>query len=183
MGDLVGDLVEELRPVLRSPWAVFGHSMGAAIAHALARATTADGLGPTHLFVSGRRAPGSPPPHPPLFALPKERLIAEVERLYGALPAVLHAHPGLLDTFLPTMRADLELLDTWAPPTDRALACPVTAYGGRDDHAVPPTVLDGWSETTSGTFRKVVLPGGHFGYVRDAHEARDDVAAVLRGPA
>jgi medium-chain acyl-[acyl-carrier-protein] hydrolase len=107
--------------------------------------------------------------------------VGEVERLYGPLPEVLRRHPGLLDTFLPTMRADFELLDTWTAPIDRALSCPITAYGGADDHAVPASALDAWADATRGPFRKVVLPGGHFTYVRDAHDARDDVAAVLRG--
>lgn len=183
MRPLVRDLFTAMAPHLDRPFAIFGHSMGAAIAYELARAATLAGHTPDHLFVSARRAPGEPPTHPPLFALPKDRLVAETERLYGPMPAVVRRHPALLDTFLPTMRADFQLLDTWVTPGDAVLTCPVTAYAGADDQAVPPEALKGWSSVTRGPFRHVVLPGGHFGYVRDTHDARDDVATVLRASA
>ncbi|MCB9682802.1 MAG: thioesterase [Alphaproteobacteria bacterium] len=181
MAPLVRDLFGAMAPALDRPWAVFGHSMGAAIAYELARAGAAAGQPPAHLFVSARRAPGLPPPHPPMFALPEDRLVAETERLYGPLPDVLKRHPGILRTFLPTMRADYQLLDTWVAPTDQVLSCPVTVYGGEDDGAVPPSSLAPWEAVTRGPTRVVVMPGGHFTYVRDAHDARDDVAAVLAG--
>lgn len=163
------------------PWAVFGHSMGAGIAYELARAGAAAGTPPFHLFVSARRAPGTAGVHPPLFALPTDRLLAETERLYGPMPAAAKAHPSLLASTLKTMRADFELLDTWVAPEDAVLGCPVTAYGGTDDTAHPPASLDGWSNVTTGPFRKVVLDGDHFSYVRGGHGARDDVVATLRG--
>lgn len=179
MTALVRDLWPALRDRLGGPWALFGHSMGAAIAWELACAAAVDGCSPAHLFVSARRAPTLPPPHPPLFALPDDRMVAEVERLYGALPAILHRHPALLRTFLPTLRADLRLLDTWQP-TDAVLACPITAYAGLDDHAVAPETVAPWAERTRGPFEAVALPGGHF-LVRDRDDVRDHVAATLRG--
>ncbi|MCB9666089.1 MAG: thioesterase [Alphaproteobacteria bacterium] len=180
MGPLVRDLSAELLPRLGEvPWAVFGHSMGAAIAYELARAGAQAGTPPALLFVSARRAPGTAAHHPPLFALPTDQLVAETERLYGALPAVLRAQPGLLRTFLPTMRADFQLLDTWQAPTDRTLACPVVAYGGATDPAHPPDSMAPWAEVTTGPFVHRTFPGGHFTAVRDGVAVRDDVAAVL----
>lgn len=179
MDALVDDLFADMRPLLDRPWSVFGHSMGAGIAYEVARAATAEGKPPKHLFVSARRAPGEPPTHPPLFALPDDAMVAETERLYGPMPAAVRRYPALLKAMLPTMRADFKLLDTWKAPTDQALTCPVTAYGGADDPAHAPPALDAWAKVTSGPFRKQIFPGGHFRYVRDDHDARDDVKTTL----
>jgi medium-chain acyl-[acyl-carrier-protein] hydrolase len=178
MSPLVASLLEATAEHRQHPWAVFGHSMGGGIAWELAVAATREGLPPQHLFLSARRAPDSPPPHPPLFALPEPQMIAEVERLYGPFPDVLKQHPGLLSTFLPTMRADLKLLDTWVPTLEVLSGVPITVYGGQHDLAVSSDSLDGWAARTTGPFRKVIVPGAHF-MVRDAHDVRDDVMTVL----
>lgn len=178
MGALIDDLAPAVVPLLDRPFAIFGHSMGAAIAFELARRLRDLGHVPAHLFLSARRAPGEPPLHPPLFALPDARLIAETERLYGPFPDVLKQHPELLAMFLPTLRADYQLLDTWRPADAPPLSCPLTVLGGKDDHAVPPEVLEGWRAQTTGAFRLRILPGGHF-FARDADDARDVVASTL----
>jgi medium-chain acyl-[acyl-carrier-protein] hydrolase len=60
-----------LRPYLDLPFAMFGHSMGALVAFELARRfRDDDGSAPTHLFVSGRRAPHLPSRHPAITHLP-----------------------------------------------------------------------------------------------------------------
>lgn len=178
MKALVDDLVRDLSALLAEPWAVFGHSMGGAIAHALAVAATQAGVEPARLIVSARRAPGVAPSHPPLFALPRDHLIAEMQRRYGPLPEVLSRHPGLLDSFLPTMRADFRLLETWQAPEGRLLRCPLLTLAGSDDTAVPPASLLPWADATSGDCEHEVLPGGHF-FARDATQARDRVMRAL----
>lgn len=179
MEPLVRDLTDAMRPLLDRPWAIFGHSLGGAIAYEVALRLHAEGRGPEHLIVSARRSPDLPLPHAPLFALPDDRMVAECERYYGPLPAMLREHPSLLATFLPTMRADFQLLDTWRPTQGIQLACPITTIGGADDHAIPPETLTGWARCTRGPYQRHVLPGGHF-YVRDNDQARDLVTRVLR---
>lgn len=180
MATLVDDLFDTLRPRLDRPWVVFGHSMGGEIGHTLARRATTAGLPPAHLVVSARRGPASPRPHPPLFALPDALMVAECERHYGNLPDVLRRHPDVLATFLPTMRADFKLLDTWQRPTDRGLTCPITAIAGDADPTVPVAELHRWAEVTTGVFTPVLLSGDHFSYVRERHDARDLVVGIVR---
>ena len=58
---LVDALVPALRPHLDRPFAFFGHSMGALVAFELARALRSRGdEQPSHLMLSGRRAPHLP---------------------------------------------------------------------------------------------------------------------------
>ena len=177
---LVDDLHQTLGPWLdTAPWAIFGHSMGAAIAHAWALTAAEALMPPAHLFLSARRAPAEPRPHPPLFALSDEALLDQVQALYGPLPAVLRDRPHLVKLFLPTLRADIQLLDTWSPPTERRLDLPVTALACADDPAVAPEQVARWAEVTSGPFAQVTVPGDHFHEIREGHALRDAVMARL----
>lgn len=181
MAPLVTDLFDTLAPLLDRPWVAFGHSMGAAIVYELARVSTAAGCGPAHLVVSARRAPGSSLPHPPLFALPDNLMVTETERHYGPMPAALRENPSVLAPFLPTMRADYQLLDTWRAPTDCVLSCPLTAISGDADATVGLAALEGWGTLTTGAFRTQLVSGDHFAALRARHEIRDVVARVLDG--
>lgn len=174
MDTLVEDLWTALSPLMSRPWSVFGHSMGAAVAHALCQRAVREGHAPELLILSARRAPNEPPAHPPLFELPDEELITAVESLYGPFPEVLRRHPALLRSFLPTLRADLEVLDTYTPSITPRLDCPIVALLGEDDHVIPPKTMEGWREVTESSFELITLPGGHF-MVRDRQEAREQV--------
>lgn len=183
MAALIADLAPAVAErVGTTPWIAFGHSLGGAIAYELALALRRMGRPPAALIVSARRAPGVPLPHPPLFALPDDRLVTAVEAHYGPFPAVLRSHPGLLATFLPTLRADLQLLDTWTPTVAPPLDCPVTVLRGDADATTAPDQVAGWADVTTGPFAEHVLPGGHF-FVRDADDARDLVLGRLLPPA
>lgn len=181
MAPLVADLLDTLRPLLDRPWSVFGHSMGASIGYALARAASAEGLPPAHLIVSARRAPGVPSPHPPFFALPDALLVSETERHYGPMPALVRDNPGVLATFLPTMRADYQLLDTWRAPPDCVLDCALTAIVGADDPTVRPDQVEGWERVTRGPFALRVVDGGHFDAIRGRHDVREVVRGIVGG--
>ena len=63
LSPLVQTLTEALLPHLTTPFAFFGHSMGALIGFELARQLRRQqGPSPVHLFVSGREAPQLPSP-------------------------------------------------------------------------------------------------------------------------
>jgi surfactin synthase thioesterase subunit len=178
MVPLVRDLFTACRSMLDTPWAIFGHSMGAGIAWEIAMAGAEAGVPPRHLFVSARRAPGTPMVHPPLFALPKDQLIQEVERLYGPLPRAMKTHPSLMKNALPTMRADFRLLDTWTPTMGVLDEVPITAFGGDQDSAVPLPSLQPWADRTTGSLQTMVMSGGHF-FVRESSATRERVADLL----
>ncbi len=180
MRALLEQVVPAWLPLLDVPFVLFGHSMGGSIAYELALAAQRLGHAPAHLVVSARRAPGTPPTHPPLFALPQDQLVVQTEHLYGPMPAVLREQPALLAAFLPTLRADMQLLDTWIPPAPGELTIPVTAIGGADDRAVPVDRLAGWADVTTGPFHQRVVPGNHFSFLREASTARDVVVEIVR---
>jgi surfactin synthase thioesterase subunit len=151
----VDDAVDGLAPVIESnsdlPCVYFGHSMGALIAFSLARR-----LPPWHLFVSAHRAPHLPVTEP-LHDLPDEEFAA---RLTALNPVLLD--PDLREVYLPILRADLTLCETYDYHPAPALPCPITAFGGRDDDLVGAAELHGWGYHTLNIFEVRLFPGEHF---------------------
>jgi medium-chain acyl-[acyl-carrier-protein] hydrolase len=159
---LVDELVEVLPPHLDRPFALFGHSMGALIGFELARALRDRGRRePTCLFVSAAGAPHTANPHPLLHAMPDDELHRHLRRLNGTPPAVLE-HQELMKIFLPLLRADLEVCETYAYRPATPLAAPIFAFGGARDRLVSRERLEAWREETRSGFSHWTLPGDHF---------------------
>lgn len=159
-----------LRPHLDLPFAMFGHSMGALVAFELARRFRDDrGSAPTHLFVSGRRAPHLPSRHPAITHLPDEEFVREIRRRYNGIPDEVMQHADLLALLLPGLRADLAVIEAYVHRPGRPLDCPIVAFGGVKDPEATETELVGWRQQTTGALSVRMFPGGHF-FVQSAHE-------------
>jgi medium-chain acyl-[acyl-carrier-protein] hydrolase len=169
MAPLVNDLVAVVTPRLQAPYAFFGHSLGALVAFELARALWRRGRGPAYLFVSASRAPHTPPDVPrqyPGLAQMGDGELARVMVGNGGFSPELGREPGMLGLIMPALRADLGIAASYQAVVGKPLPCPITAFGGLDDHGVRSEKLDGWRAVTSGTFTRRLLPGDHF-YLKD----------------
>ena len=182
--DVRDALAEALRPWMDKPFALFGHSLGALVAFELAGRLSDDRSRPcAHLFVSGCRAPHLPLDEAPLHHLPAEELVRELRRSRGTPDQVFDA-PELLAHFLPTLRADLYLYETYAARAHRqddALPVPISAYGGLEDDRVAAPALQAWRHHTSAAFRHVMFSGGHFFLKEHRAAVLSQLSAELRG--
>lgn len=164
-------LSEALRPLLRPPYAFFGHSMGALVAFELARQVRRDSLPrPAMLIVSGARAPQIPDPDPPIHLLPANELLDGLRRLEG-IPHELLDHPDLVALLVPTLRADLAMCETYVYRDEPPLDCPLLAYGGRRDDKAPMAHLTPWKLQTAGDFQLRIFPGNHFFFLNESCQA------------
>jgi medium-chain acyl-[acyl-carrier-protein] hydrolase len=163
MSDLIPSLAVALQPYLVMPYALFGHSMGAFISFELARYLrhTAHHLEPAYLFVSGCRAPQLPDPDPPSYHLPQAEFIDELRRLEGTPETVLQ-NEELLHLLLPLLRADFSLCETYCYTDDEPLSCPISAFGGLQDHEAPRHMLAAWAKQTTDAFKLRFFAGNHF---------------------
>ncbi|SNY24407.1 thioesterase II family protein [Paractinoplanes atraurantiacus] len=173
--DLLGPLVDGLGGHLDRPYAILGHSMGAVLAYEVARRLTGAGAAPLCLFVSGRRAPRTPTRRPALHRLPEDEFLRAVGLLNGTPPEVL-AQGDVIKLFLPSLRADFELNEVYAPLPGPPLDCPVSALTGDADPEVNLDEIAAWRETTRGAFTLRVFRGDHF-YLKGAPP---EVLAAIR---
>lgn len=159
---LVEKLVEALSPHLKTPFAFFGHSMGALICFELARSLRhqRDVL-PLQLFVAGHRAPHLATQRPPIHDLPTPLFLEKLKDLNGTPETVLR-DAELMQFFLPVLRADFKLLETYVFNEAKPFDCPITAFGGLDDKVASEKEMADWSAHTQKAFKLHMLPGGHF---------------------
>jgi len=163
MPAMVGQLLPELRGQLDLPYALFGHSMGATLAWATARALAAEGVSPPlHVILSGRRAPRMPDPDLPLRDLSDAQFIDEIDRRYGGIPAQVRASADLMALLLPALRADIAALETYRQGEAAPLPLPLTVFGGQQDARAPAAQMQAWRGETSAAFHVQLFPGGHF---------------------
>lgn len=162
LGPLLHALAPALQPDLDMPFAFFGHSLGALVSFELARRLRRQHLPtPVHLFVSGRGAPQIRRLDAPIHALPDAAFIEKLRRFDGT-PAALLENPDILELFLPILRADFALSETYVYYDEAPLACPISAFGGLQDAQVSRADLNAWRHQTDGTFALRLFRGGHF---------------------
>lgn len=172
---LVDTLSEIIENYIELPFVFFGHSMGAWIGYELLRQLRSKGKpDPIHLFVSGRRAPHIPNHEPLRYNLPKSEFINEIRR-YDGTPELILQEPELLEIFLPILRADYSMLETYVYKHQDPIDCPITVFGGLQDDSVSLHDLREWHILTSSEFRIKMYPGNHF-YLKDLNqELLDDI--------
>ncbi|WP_240138477.1 thioesterase II family protein [Streptomyces sp. MUM 178J] len=179
MAELADGVAQALLPLLGRPLALFGHSMGAALAYEVTlRLETLYRARPRQLFVSGHAAPGSPRSSRDLHTQDDAAMVEDLLAL-GGMDEALTADPGLLPLLLPSMRADLKLIETYQPADARPVGIPLTAYVGDSDPGVPVSDAAAWSDRTSGDFDLRVFPGGHFYLAQQEAEVVKDITARL----
>jgi len=162
LGPLIPALAQGLAPLLDQPFAVFGHSLGALIGFELTRHLRQHyGLQPVRLLVSADRAPHRPRHEPPLHTLPDRPFLIELAHFNG-IPAPVLADRELMQLLLPTLRADLTLYETYRYTAEAPLDCPISCFGGWQDHKVKVGDLEAWRDQTRATFSLRLFTGDHF---------------------
>jgi medium-chain acyl-[acyl-carrier-protein] hydrolase len=140
-----------------------GHSLGAVIAFEMVRELRRQSASlPEHLFICGCSAPQTPMIKPSVYKLPQAAFIAELCDRYHAIPESIRQDEELMALFLPTLRADFTLLETYIYTPENPLDCPISAFGGWQDAVVSENSLVRWQEQTQGSFTLKMLPGDHF---------------------
>lgn len=144
------------------PFVFFGHSVGALLSFEVARCLRRKiDIQPKHLMVSG-----TTPPHVRLrkkqsHKLSKELFVQELQK-YNNIPSIILNDKELMDIFLPTIRADFCISETYNYINENPLNCPITALGGQNDNTFDKNLLIKWKEQTNNEFNYYFLEGDHF---------------------
>jgi medium-chain acyl-[acyl-carrier-protein] hydrolase len=163
MDDLAPALAKGILPCIRTPFAFYGHSLGAKVAFETTRVLRRIGSEqPCHLFVGASDAPQLGWPHPLIHALPDNDFIHEIQQRYDAVPPEVLEDAELMSLLIPTLRADITLVEKYRYIPESPLDCPITAFGGKEDRNVERSALDSWRHQTSARFRLYEIDGSHF---------------------
>lgn len=159
-------VLEEMRSICwRQPVAFFGHSMGSMLAYDVATKLRAyHGWEPDLLFVSGRQAPhllhGGD-----FHRQPDDVFITEIKRLGGTPEGVLEDHE-IQKIFLPILRSDYAILETYRASASDALTRPIVTCVGDNDSEAAPEQMKNWQQLTRGPCFGRTFSGDHF-YLKD----------------
>lgn len=159
----------------QEPYVLCGHSMGTMIAFELAYKIKEQGLpGPIHIIFSGRCAPHIPRDNKrTLHHLPDDEFKKEMLEM-GGTPKEFFEHPELMEVFLPLLRGDFTLTETYVhPPKDAPLDVDFTVLSGKQDEDTTEEV-EAWRIHTTGNCDIHYFEGDHF-FIHDETEKVLDV--------
>jgi medium-chain acyl-[acyl-carrier-protein] hydrolase len=88
-------------------------------------------------------------------------LIEELRRM-GGTPDDFLDDPETMAALLPVLRADFEVLETYAFDGGDRIACDITAFRGATDPCASREGTDAWADVTSARFAHKTYPGNHF---------------------
>lgn len=165
------------------PYTIWGHSMGSLIAYEayyeLCRQT--DDV-PGHLVFSGRT-----PPHVRLskfdiFRIPNDDSFIAAVDSYGGGTKQAMEESGLREIFLPVLRADFELSESYEwSPKETPINCGVSIVNGNQDASVDLDRVGEWKDLVDGPVSLRSADGDHFflysnnsivsSVVKDVHSA------------
>lgn len=174
---LVNQITDGIQDELNTPYALFGHSMGAALAYELTCELAQRDLPlPKHLFVSGRNAPHVPWPLENMDNLSDDAFIQKISKLFGNISEAVLKEPELLEIITPILRADFNILDGYQHLEKPQLACPITVFNGTDDEWTDLESTQSWNRYTQAKFSYQSMEGSHF-FINTKTQAVIDIIA------
>jgi medium-chain acyl-[acyl-carrier-protein] hydrolase len=158
---VVAPLVEAVASMAPSPVVLFGDCTGAFIAFELGRQLQARGQGRrVHLVVSCCRAPQLPYRQSPIHGLPADELRKKLVAL-DVVPSWLLQSERAFGDYLPLLRADFELAESYTYEPSGPLSYPITAFAGSEDAYTTIDEVHAWSSQTTTSFQARVFEAGH----------------------
>ncbi|TPG89133.1 thioesterase [Brevibacillus laterosporus] len=172
----VEHLYESIKGYLQEPYAIFGHSMGSLLAFELCRYLRKMGdQSPVHVFFSGRKAPQHANQDKIYNDLPEQEFLQEVYK-YGGTTKQAFENKELLQLFLPILRADFKMIETYDYLDKREkLDCDISVLSGDCDYGTSMDNLKSWQEITRGTCKFRTFSGSHF----FINEVTEDVVGYI----
>ena len=162
LDQVVNQFFDDLIRDLTSPFALVGHSFGSLIAYLLAHRLIEAGRAPSALTVMTLTSPDRIDRISKTEGLSNEAFLDYLDHRFGGVPQSLRNNADAIGLFVPIVRYDMNLLESYLHSPKPRLNIPTTALVGRADKAVSMDDMAYWEEHTTGNFRLEQVDGGHF---------------------
>lgn len=180
MRALVSLMAEGLESLIDLPYAILGFSMGALAGFELSRTLRClHCQEPELLLAVAQNAPSAPLERPPASLMSDEKLRASLHR-HGGMSEEALGNPRLMRLFLPVLRADYSIVDTYSYKIEKPLHCPIDLFVGTDDPSISSNGIQGWQEETSANATVHRFTGNHFFFQNDRRLFLAAVSSRLR---
>ncbi|MEZ6090580.1 MAG: alpha/beta fold hydrolase [Pirellulaceae bacterium] len=162
LDQLVDEFLDELLSKTVRPFAFIGHSFGSLIAYLLAHRLIERDRSPSALTVMTLAAPDRIDRISKTGHLSDEAFLDYLDNRFGGVPLSLRRNAEAIRLFVPIVRYDMQLLESYVHSPKPPLKIPVTALAGQTDRAVSFDDMAFWERHTSGIFYLEQISGGHF---------------------
>lgn len=158
---MVDDVYGQIKDMLGTPYAIYGHSMGAVLGYLLARRILEEGMNPPeHLFLTGCRGPSVQRKDPLRHLLSKEEFIQELKNLGGCPDEILN-DDDLMNFFEPILRADFQAVETLDYRPQEPIHIPINVMTGISERTTYQEAME-WQKETTAKVEGHRFPGKHF---------------------
>ncbi len=167
--DVVKHLLPEIKTLADKPLVFFGYSMGGLVAYELVKAMYQAGLKtPVKMIFAGRGEPIAVVQEKKIYHFSDADFIRHIAS-FGGTPDTVLNETNIMQYFLPILKADFQVLDTYETQPPFILNCPIHAYVGNRDTMVSVERVECWRHYTNAEFSMEVEQGGHF-FMNDQRE-------------
>jgi surfactin synthase thioesterase subunit len=158
---MADDVLQQMKPLLNQPYAIYGHSMGTLIGYLVTKKIIASGLPkPKFLVFTGAGGPSVVFDEPIRYILPRNEFIQKVREL-GGCPEEILQDENMMLFFEPILRADFQIVETYQYTKTEPFDIPVTVMIGLGEKATYEDAL-AWKKETTGKVDVRQFPGKHF---------------------
>lgn len=163
METILDPMGEALSCEIGLPFAVIGFSLGSLIGFEWLHWLRDRNLpSPKHFVSISRAAPHLHTDLASIFELDDESFIRAVHERYHGMPIDMFKDPELREIFLPILKADLEVYQTYRCRERPPLSLPMTAIAGQDDPTISLDSLEKWGMHTTSGLEVKQFKGSHF---------------------
>lgn len=158
---IVNDIfIKIINEIGAEPYIIYGHSMGALVGYLVCQKIEESGIRqPLKLIVSGKKSP-SIKNERILSHLPDQLFWEEVIKI-GGIPSELHSHHELINFYIPILRADFEVFESYNYVKKKKLNLPIDVFYGTDEEISENEIKEWENESTEEVVVKP-LKGNHF---------------------